>query len=174
MAPSGTSCPASTRKAAKSSVLNNHPLLQQGLAEELRDDKNLWKQRYRSITDLEQHLHHNGTRIIKFFLHLSKAEQRNRFLERIDEPDKNWKFSLADIHERKYWKHYQKAYEDCLNATSTRHAPWFVVPADDKDDARLIVSRIVLDTLNDLKMMYPKTAAKRRRELQSIRKLLVK
>jgi PPK2 family polyphosphate:nucleotide phosphotransferase len=157
-------------------VVKVHPelLLQQGLAEKLRDDKNLWKQRYRSITDLEQHLYQNSTRIIKFFLHLSKTEQRKRFLERIDEPDKNWKFSLADIHERKYWKHYMKAYEDCLNATSTEHAPWFVVPADDKEDARLIVSGIVLDALNGLKLAYPKTTAKRRRELQSIRKLLVK
>jgi len=123
---------------------------------------------------LEQHLHCNGTRIIKFFLHLSKNQQRKRFLERIDEPDKNWKFSLADIHERKCWKHYMEAYEDCLNATSTREAPWFVVPADDKEDARLIVSQIVLDALNGLKMAYPKTTAKRRRELNSIRNLLVR
>jgi polyphosphate kinase 2 (PPK2 family) len=122
---------------------------------------------------LEQHLHRNGTRVIKFFLHLSKDEQRKRFLERIDEPDKNWKFSLADIHERKYWKHYMKAYEDCLTATSTHEAPWFVVPADDKENARLIVSRIVMDTLDGLKMAYPKTTAKRRRELHSIRKQLV-
>ena len=117
--------------------------------------------------DLEEHLHRNGTRIIKIFLHLSKDEQRKRFLERIDEPDKNWKFSLADIHERKYWKHYMKAYEACLNATSTHHAPWYVVPADDKDNARLIVSQIVLDALNELKMAYPKTTAKRRRELEN-------
>ena len=122
--------------------------------------------------DLEEHLHRNGTRIIKFFLHLSKGEQRKRFLERIDEPDKNWKFSLADIHERKYWTHYMKAYEACLNATSTHHVPWYVVPADDKDNARLIVSRIVIDALDDLKMSYPKTTAKRRRELKSIRKRL--
>ena len=106
------------------------------------------------------------------FLHLSKEEQRKRFLERIDEPDKNWKFSLADIHERKYWKDYMKAYEACLHATSTHHAPWYVVPADDKENARLIVSQIVLDALNDLKMAYPKTTSKRRQELKSIRKLL--
>ena len=106
------------------------------------------------------------------FLHLSKDEQRKRFLERIDEPDKNWKFSLADIHERKYWKHYMEVYEDCLNATSTHQAPWYVVPADDKENARLIVSQIVLDTLNDLKMAYPKTTGKRRRELKAIRKRL--
>jgi polyphosphate kinase 2 (PPK2 family) len=106
------------------------------------------------------------------FLHLSKDEQRKRFLERIDEPDKNWEFSLADIHERKYWNDYVKAYEDCLSATSTHHAPWYVIPADDKENARLIVSQIVLDTFNDLKMAYPKTTAKRRRELKSIRKQL--
>jgi polyphosphate kinase 2 (PPK2 family) len=146
----------------------------QGLLEELRDEKNIWKEHYRSITDLEQHLHRNGTRMVKFFLHLSKNEQRKRFLERIDEPDKNWKFSLADIHERKYWKHYMQAYEECLTATSTHEAPWFVVPADDKEDARLIVSRIVLDALNGLNLANPKTSAKRRRELNSISKLLVR
>ena len=155
-------------------VVRVHPeiLRNQGLPEELRDEKTIWKERYLSITDLEQHLHRNGTRVIKFFLHLSKDEQRRRFLERIDEPDKNWKFSVADIHERKYWKHYMRAYEDCLTATSTHEAPWFIVPADDKEDARLIVSQIVLDGLNELKMAYPKTTAKRRRELKSIRKKL--
>ena len=125
-----------------------------------------------NLPGLEQHLYRNGTRIIKFFLHLSKNEQRKRFLERIDEPDKNWKFSLADIHERKYWKHYMKAYENCLEATSTHDAPWFIVPADDKEDSRLIVSQIILDALKGLKMAYPKTSAKRRRELKSIRKEL--
>ena len=155
-------------------VVRVHPeiLLSQGLSEELHDEKNFWKERYRSIVDLEEHLYRNGTRIIKVFLHLSKDEQRKRFGERIDEPDKNWKFSLADIHERKYWKHYMKVYGACLNATSTHHAPWYVVPADDKENARLIVSKIILDTLNELKMAYPKTAAKRRRELRTIRKRL--
>jgi len=155
-------------------VVRVHPeiLRAQGLSEELREEKTIWKERYRSITDLEQHLHRNGTRVIKFFLHLSKNEQRRRFLERIDEPDKNWKFSLADIHERKYWKHYMKAYENCLEATSTYDAPWFIVPADDKEDSRLIVSQIILDALKGLKMAYPKTSAKRRRELKSIRKEL--
>ena len=155
-------------------VVRVHPeiLRAQGLPEELRDEKTIWEQRYRSIVDLEEHLHRNGTRIVKFFLHLSKSEQRKRFLERIDEPDKNWKFSLADIHERKYWHHYMKAYEACLNATSTHHAPWHVVPADDKDNARLIVSRIVLDALDDLNMANPKTTTKRLRELKAIRKQL--
>jgi PPK2 family polyphosphate:nucleotide phosphotransferase len=146
----------------------------EGLLDAPNHDKKLWHDRYRSITDLEKHLYVNGTRIIKFFLHLSKEEQRKRFLARIDEPDKNWKFSAADIEERKFWRQYTKAYEECLSATSSRHAPWYVVPADDKESARLIVSRIVLDTFEGLKMAYPKASAKRRRELQSIRKRLTR
>ena len=137
-------------------------------------DKKIWHDRYRSIANLERHLHENGTRVIKFFLHLSKEEQRKRFLARIDEPDKNWKFSSADIAERKFWKEYMKVYGECLTATSTRDAPWYVVPADDKENARLIVSRIVLDTCEELKMAFPKTSAKRRRELLSIRRQLTK
>jgi len=136
------------------------------------DGKAIWHDRYRSIANLERHLHVNGTRIVKFYLHLSKEEQRKRFLARIDEPEKNWKFSLADIKERKYWKHYMKAYEECLSATSTRDAPWYVVPADDKENARLIVSQIVLDTLEGLEMSYPKTTDERRQELLEIRKQL--
>ena len=157
-------------------VVRVHPeiLRNEGFPEKLRDEKSIWKERYRSIVDLEAHLHRNGTRIVKFFLHLSKNEQRKRFLERIDEPDKNWKFSLADVHERKYWKQYTKAFEACLHATSTHVSPRYVIPADDKDNARLIVSRIVINALNDLKMAYPKTTAKRRRELKSIGKVLAK
>jgi PPK2 family polyphosphate:nucleotide phosphotransferase len=157
-------------------VVRVHPeiLRSQGLSEELRDEKTIWAERYRSIVDLERHLYRNGTRTIKVFLHLSRDEQRKRFLERIDEPEKNWKFSLADIHERKYWKDYMAAYEACLSATSTHHEPWYVVPADDKENARLIVSQIVLDALRELKMAYPKTTAKRKVELKSIRKLLEK
>jgi PPK2 family polyphosphate:nucleotide phosphotransferase len=153
-----------------------HPELvrNEGLAEELRDDKGFWKQRYRSIVEMENHLHRNGTRIVKIFLHLSQEEQRKRFLARIDEPEKNWKFSLADIHERKYWKQYMEAFEECLRETSTRHALWYAVPADDKDNARLIVSQIVLDALGSLKMSYPRTTAKRLLELHAIRKLLLK
>jgi len=157
-------------------VVRVHPeiLRNEGLAEELRDEKTVWEERYRSIENFENHLHLNGTHVVKIFLHLSQEEQRKRFLERIDEPDKNWKFSLADIHERKYWKQYAEAFEECLNATSTQASPWFVVPADDKDNARLIVSRIVMDALKDLKMSYPKTTPKRKAELQAIRKLLLK
>jgi polyphosphate kinase 2 (PPK2 family) len=139
-------------------VVRVHPELLAGptIPPELLDEKTIWEKRYRSILDLERHLYRNGTRIIKFFLHLSKEEQRRRFLERIDDPEKNWKFSQADIAERKFWKDYMKAYEACLSATSTAHAPWFVVPADDKANARLIISHIILDTLNSLKMSYPK------------------
>jgi polyphosphate kinase 2 (PPK2 family) len=124
--------------------------------------------------NLEKHLNENGTRTIKFFLHLSKEEQRKRFLARIDEPEKNWKFGLADIQERKFWKHNMKAYDECLGATSTNNSAWYVVPADDKEKDRLIVSRIVIDTFEGLEMSYPKADAKRRKELQSIRKQLVK
>jgi PPK2 family polyphosphate:nucleotide phosphotransferase len=132
----------------------------------------IWQQRYRSICDLEAHLYRNGTRIVKFFLHLSKEEQRKRFLARIDEPDKNWKFSRADVEERKLWKDYMRAYEDCLAATSTRDSAWYVVPADDKKNARLIISQIFLDTLWGLKLEYPKLRDDQRKELRAIRKLL--
>ncbi len=157
-------------------IVRVHPeiLRSQGIPEELVDDKTIWQERYHSIVDLENHLHRNGTRIIKFFLHLSEEEQRKRFLDRIDEPDKNWKFSLADIEERKFWKQYMQAYEGCLGATSTKSAPWYVVPADDKKNARLIVSRIILDTFNALNMHYPETDARRQQELLSIRQQLMK
>jgi PPK2 family polyphosphate:nucleotide phosphotransferase len=149
-------------------------LVSEGLPDAPHDDKTLWHNRYRSISNLERHLHANGTRVVKFFLHLSKEEQRKRFLTRIDEPDKNWKFSSADVKERGFWKHYMKAYEECLSATSTSDSPWYVVPADDKENARLIVSQIVLDTLEDLKMSYPEAPEERRRELLTIRKALEK
>lgn len=157
-------------------IVRVHPeiLSRQWLPAELPEAKTIWQDRYRSIVDLEEHLHRNGTRIIKLFLHLSKDEQRKRFIERIDEPEKNWKLSLSDMHERHSWPLYMQAYEACLSATSTATAPWYVVPADDKKNARLIVSQIVLDTFKALKMAYPKTSAKRQQELKAIRKLLVK
>jgi PPK2 family polyphosphate:nucleotide phosphotransferase len=155
-------------------IVRVHPkiLRSEGLPGHSSKQPVVWKHRYRSITAFERHLHANGTRIIKFFLHLSKDEQRKRFLQRIDEPQKNWKFSMADIEERKYWKQYVKAYEECLSATSTAHSPWYVVPADDKRNARLIVSRIIVDTMKSLKMSYPETTPQRRRELLAIRKRL--
>jgi PPK2 family polyphosphate:nucleotide phosphotransferase len=153
-----------------------HPeiLRSEGVPDAPHDDRAVWRDRYRSIVDLEKHLHRNGTRVIKIFLHLSREEQRKRFLERIDQADKNWKFSLADIEERKFWKRYMKAYEECLSSTSTPDAPWHVGPADDKENARLIVSKILLDVLAGLKMTYPATSDERRQELQSIRKQLSK
>ena len=155
-------------------VVRVHPefLHAQKLPEELLDGEKIWDERYRSILDFEKLLYRNGTRVVKFFLHLSKEEQRRRFLERIDDSDKNWKFSQSDIAERARWKDYQKAYEACLGATSPGHAPWFVVPADDKENARLIISHIVLDTLEKLKMSYPDPSKARRKELLSIRKQL--
>lgn len=144
------------------------------IADPPHGDSKVWDGRYRSIRDLEQHLHANGTRIVKIFLHLSKEEQRQRFLARIDEPDKNWKVSTADIEERKFWKHYRHAYEACLSATSTDDSPWFVVPADDKDNARLIVSQIVVETLEGLNMSYPETTPERSLQLESIRAALMK
>jgi PPK2 family polyphosphate:nucleotide phosphotransferase len=157
-------------------VVRVHPedLRNEGLSKQLQDDKSKWNDRYRSIVDFEKHLDRNSTRVIKVFLHLSKDEQRKRFLARIDDSEKNWKLSLADIQERKFWKEYMKAYEECLSATSTHHAPWYVVPADDKDDARLIVSQIVLDALRELKPSYPATTKKHRADLKSIRKMLAK
>jgi PPK2 family polyphosphate:nucleotide phosphotransferase len=157
-------------------IVRVHPeiLYAQGIPDELLDEKIVWEGRYRSIVDNEAHLHRNGTRIIKFYLHLSQEEQRKRFLGRIDEPDKNWKFNQGDIEERKLWKHYMKAYESCLSRTSTKHGPWYVVPADDKGNARLIISRIILDTLKELKMSHPEPTKAYRKELLSIRKLLAK
>ncbi|HSC42560.1 MAG TPA: ADP-polyphosphate phosphotransferase [Candidatus Binatia bacterium] len=146
----------------------------ENLPEEILDDKNIWDERYRSIRDLEAHLYRNGTRIVKFFLHISQEEQRKRFLARIDEPEKNWKFNRGDIEERAYWNDYMAAYEACLEATSTRHSPWFIVPADDKQNTRLIISEIILHTLRKLKMKYPVLDEKRRKELRSLRKLLEK
>jgi PPK2 family polyphosphate:nucleotide phosphotransferase len=157
-------------------IVRVHPelLRSEGIPDEPAGKMTVWKGRYRSIVDLEKHLHRNGTRIIKFFLHLSKDQQRKRFLDRIDEPEKNWKFSQDDLAERKFWNQYMHAYEDCLSATSTKTAPWHVVPADDKYNARLIISRVVIDTLQGLHLSYPVVTRARRSELQTIRKQLAK
>jgi len=147
-------------------------ILQSESLPEAASNESVWHGRFRSIVDLERHLHTNGTRIVKVFLHLSKEEQRKRLLARIDEPDKNWKFSAADIAERKFWDAYMQAYNHALGATSTTDSPWFIVPADDKGNARLIVSQIVLDALEGLKLRYPQVTAARRQELKAIRKQL--
>jgi PPK2 family polyphosphate:nucleotide phosphotransferase len=155
-------------------VVRVHPeiLLKQGIPHDENNGGKVWKRRYRSILDMENHLSSNGTKIVKFFLHLSKEEQRKRFLKRIDAPEKNWKFSIADIEERKYWEQYMQAYEACLGATSTKKAPWYAVPADDKENARLMVSHIIFHTLKDLGLSYPVASEARRTELADIRKWL--
>jgi PPK2 family polyphosphate:nucleotide phosphotransferase len=139
-----------------------------------QDDDEIWKERYRSITNMEKHLYRNKTRIIKFFLHISEEEQRKRFLARIDRPEKNWKFNQTDIEERKYWKQYMKAYEACISATSTKESPWYIVPADDKGNARLIVSQIILDNMKKLNLSFPKSDENHEKELQSFREQLTK
>jgi len=152
-------------------IVRVHPQVLQGeqIPEILLSPKTIWEERYRSIRDLEEHLYCNGTRVIKFFLHLSKEEQRRRFLDRLDDPSKNWKITPDDIKERKYWDDYRKAYEACLGATSSPKSPWYIVPADDKENARLIISQTILDTLKGLKMSYPKPDAKRLKELKGMR-----
>jgi PPK2 family polyphosphate:nucleotide phosphotransferase len=152
-------------------IVRVHPEILRG--ENLPDPpKHIWDQRFRSIRDFERHLDANGTTIVKFFLHMSKEEQRKRFIARIDEPDKNWKFQSSDVQERQFWKDYMHAYQEALAATSSKHAPWYVVPADDKQNAHLIVSQVILDTLEGLKMRYPATGPERLRELQAMRRRL--
>ena len=155
-------------------VVRVHPelLKVQGLPDALLDDRSIWKDRYRSIVDLEDHLGRNGTLVIKVFLHLSKDEQRTRLLARLDEPRKTWKFNPGDIRERDLWDQYRKAYEACLGATSTSTAPWYAVPADDKKNARLIVSQVILDAMKQLGMRWPEADKARLEELRSIRNQL--
>lgn len=155
-------------------VVRVHPeiLRKQSLPVEFLDEATIWQERFKSIVNFEDHLHRTGTRIVKIFLHLSKEEQRQRFLSRIDEPEKNWKFSTADLHERGFWPQYMAAYQDCLEATSTNNSPWYAVPADDKKNARLIVSQIIVNTFTEMDMEYPQVSAERRRELEEIRKNL--
>ncbi|MBX3744058.1 MAG: polyphosphate kinase 2 family protein [Verrucomicrobiae bacterium] len=149
-------------------------LARQRVPEEFVRPPALWRERYRDIVNMEDYLHRNGTRIVKFFLHLSKEEQRCRFLARIDEGEKNWKLGPADIEMRKHWDAFQDAYADCLGATSTSHAPWYVVPADDKKNARLIISHAIVETLKTLKMAYPEPTEADRKALREARKGLKK
>jgi len=155
-------------------VTKVHPeiLKRQQLPPDLTDKNKIWKNRYRSIVDIERHLYNNGTLIIKFFLHISEEEQKKRFLARIDEPDKNWKFSAADFKEREYWDDYMKAYEDCINNTTTERAPWYIIPSDDKENARLIMSQIIINKLKKIKMNYPVIDEEKKKELLSIRNSL--
>ena len=155
-------------------VVRVHPglLRAEGLPDASQRNGDVWKARYRSIVGWEDHLARNGTRILKFFLHVSKDEQRERLLERLDDPEKRWKFRAADVDERKCWDDYMKAYGDAIGATSMPHAPWYVIPADDKPNARLIVSQIVAETLESLDMRYPRLDDKLASDLKSIRATL--
>jgi PPK2 family polyphosphate:nucleotide phosphotransferase len=155
-------------------VVRVHPqyLAAQRLPEGAVEARDFWEGRLRSIRDHEAHLHRNGTRILKFFLHVSHEEQRKRFLDRIDHPDKNWKFNLGDVEERGYWDDYMRAYEQALAATSTQDSPWYVIPADDKKNARLLISQAMNATLESMGLAYPKLDRKRLAELKAARKLL--
>jgi PPK2 family polyphosphate:nucleotide phosphotransferase len=157
-------------------VTRIHPefLAKQGVPGKDIGSRAMWNGRYQSINDMEAHLHRNGTRIVKICLHVSKEEQRKRLLARIDKPEKNWKFSFDDIEDRKQWPGYMRAYGECIQATSAANAPWHIVPADDKKNARLIVSRIIVEALQGLEMDFPKLDAGKLRELRAIRRLLAR
>jgi len=156
-------------------IVRVHPeLLQaQGLPIAGKDNSEIWSQRFDSIKDMEAHLHRNGTRVLKFFLHLSKDEQRRRFLSRIERTEKNWKFSVDDVRERGFWKQYMQAYEACLSATSTTDSPWYVVPADDKENARLIIADVIVDALQSLDLRYPALDSRRKKDLLAAKRLLM-
>ena len=136
--------------------------------------KNIWKERFQDIRNLEKYLAHNGVVVRKFFLHLSKEEQKKRFLARLDEPEKNWKFSEADVHERQYWDDYMSAYEDMIRHTSTPDAPWYVIPADHKWFSHIAVSSAIIQTLEDLNLQTPTIDKTRRKHLDSAREALLK
>jgi PPK2 family polyphosphate:nucleotide phosphotransferase len=155
-------------------VVRVHPefLEKERLPKKLAHDKRLWKHRFHSINEYEKHLARNGTKVVKIFLHISKEEQRQRLLSRITQADKNWKISVDDIREREHWKEYTHAYEDCLAATSSEDAPWFCVPADDKPNARLIISQIIIDSLKGLGLRPPQAAPGQLRDLAKMRRSL--
>jgi PPK2 family polyphosphate:nucleotide phosphotransferase len=147
-------------------------LAAQGLPESCRG-KTLWTDRFHAINAFEHHLTRNGTVVIKFFLHVSREEQKKRFLERIDRPEKNWKFSSADAKERSHWDRYIDVYEDCLRHTSTKHAPWYVIPADNKWVTRAAVANVLYHRLKALKLQYPQVGADQRAQLEDARKMLM-
>jgi PPK2 family polyphosphate:nucleotide phosphotransferase len=149
------------------------PLLRKEQIPHSAKNKKIWKERFESINSFESYLHHNGVLVRKFFLHLSKEEQRNRFLSRLDEPDKNWKFSEADVREREHWDDYMQAYEDMIRHTATPQAPWFVVPADHKWFTRMVVSAAIIQSLESLHLTYPHVDEAKRKELDAARKLLL-
>ncbi len=154
-------------------VVRVHPelLAQEGLAARARRH-DIWQERFTSIIEFERHLSHNGTRVVKCFLHISRREQRKRLLARLDDPSKHWKFNPGDIEERRRWNRYMQAYDECLSATSTGRAPWYVVPADDKKNARLIVSQVIIETLAAMKLRMPRVTPAKAKQLRAIRSSL--
>jgi PPK2 family polyphosphate:nucleotide phosphotransferase len=154
-------------------VVRVHPeILKSEKLPEALVGKNIWQDRFEDIRCFERHMARSGTMIRKFFLHISKKEQKKRFLDRLEEPEKNWKFSVGDIHERTYWDEYQSAYEDMIRNTATKHAPWHVVPADNKWFTRLVISSVIVDTLESLHLSYPKVDAAKKKELEEGRHVL--
>ena len=154
-------------------VVRVHNLIDnQKIPDKFKNNK-LWNQRYRQINNFEKYLYENGTIVLKFFLHVSKDEQKKRFLKRIDDPGKNWKFSEADIKERTFWDEYQKAYEEAISSTSKNHAPWYVIPADKKWYARLVVSEIIIRKMKELKPYYPKLNKEQLNSLEKAKALLL-
>ena len=156
-------------------IVRVHPeiLRAEKLPDELIGADSIWKERFRSIAGLEDHLSRNGTRILKFFLHLSQEEQRKRFLARLEEPKKNWKFSTADASERQRWNEYMEAYEDMIRHTATKDAPWHVVPADNKWFTRLVVASAIIETLQSLDLHFPKVGREKLKELVAAKKALM-
>jgi len=153
-------------------VVKVHNLVEkQNLPDEVLD-KDIWKERYRQLRDFEQYMHENGIVVVKIFLHLSKKEQAQRLLDRIDTPDKNWKFSAGDLHERQYWQQYQDAYEEMIRETATEHAPWYIVPADRKWFSRLLISDILVQSLKKLPLAYPELGEEEKGKLSDYRRQL--
>lgn len=154
-------------------VVKVHDLLKFQRIPEKLIDKNIWQKRYEQINNFENYLYENGMIVIKFFLHVSKEEQKERFLARINDQSKNWKFSTADLEERKFWDEYQTAYEEAITATSKKHAPWYIIPADKKWFARLLVSEIIVDTLIKLNLNYPELSKEQLADLQKCKEILL-
>jgi PPK2 family polyphosphate:nucleotide phosphotransferase len=155
-------------------VVRVHNLIKYQKLPEKFINNDIWEQRYRQINDFEKYCYENGILILKFFLHISKDEQKKRFLSRIENPAKNWKFSSADLEERRFWDNYQKAYQEALSATSKKHAPWFVIPADKKWFMHLVVSELIVDAMKKLKPEYPKLSKDQLKELMKAKKALLK
>jgi PPK2 family polyphosphate:nucleotide phosphotransferase len=144
----------------------------QHLSDDIKNDKNIWKQRFKQIRNYEDYLADNGTHIIKFFLHVSKEEQKKRFLARIDTPDKNWKFSSSDVKERAFWDDYMKAYKEAIENTTTDKAPWYIIPADKKWFTRLAVSEVIVEKMKSMKLHYPVVTEEHKKELEEAKKML--